>query len=84
MQQTECYNVISAATEVVEVKLEVLEALCEANKYRIEEGSRLICRCLTCRGENSSLHGWLWDMRQPEPGDSRRALSREIARARAN
>jgi hypothetical protein len=84
MQLTDGYDVINEATDVIEVKLGILEALCEANKYRIEEGSRLICRCLSCRGANSSLNGWLWDMRQPErldPVAERRAM---VERARRN
>ena len=84
MQHTQRYDVVSAATEVIEDKLEVLQALCEANKYRIEEGSRLICRCLSCRGENSAMRGWLWDIRHPAPADPMKDITRQIARARSN
>jgi hypothetical protein len=84
MQLAEDFDLITAATDVIEGKLGLLEALCEANKYRMEEGSRLICRCTSCRGENSMLTGWLWDIRHPEPEDRKAELLRQYKLARSN
>ena len=66
------FNVIDAATDVVEGQLGLLEALCDANKYRLDESSRLMCRCPSCRGENVAMAGWLWAIRHPEPLDHTR------------
>ena len=84
MQLAEDFDVITAATDVVEGKLGLLEALCEANKFRMEEGSRTICRCPACRGENAILLGWLWDIRHREPEDRQTELWRQVERARRN
>ena len=69
MQLTEDFNVIDAATDVVESQLGLLEALYDANKYRMDESSRLMCRCPSCRGDHAAMAGWLWAIRRPEPLD---------------
>ena len=78
------FDVIDAATDVVEGQLGLLEALCDANKYRLVESSRLICRCPCCRGENVALIGWLWDVRHPQPVDKRAERLRQYRLARRN
>ena len=78
------FDVIDAATDVVEDQLMLLEALSDANKYRMDESSRLMCRCPSCRGENVALIGWLWDVRRPEPVDRRTELLRQYKLARRN
>ena len=78
------FDVIDAATDVVEGQLGLLEALCDANKFRMDESSRLVCRCPSCRGENVALIGWLWDVRHPQPVDKRAELLRQYRLARRN
>jgi hypothetical protein len=84
MELTSEFDVIEAATDVVEGQLTLLEALCDANKYRMDESSRLLCRCPSCRGENVALAGWLWAVRHPEPEDRRAELLRQYRLARRN
>ena len=55
MQLTEDFNVIDAAADVVESQLGLLEALHDANKYRMDESSRLMCRCPSCRGDHAAM-----------------------------
>ena len=84
MELTSEFDVIDAATNVVEGQLGLLEALCDANKYRMDESSRLMCRCPSCRGENVALIGWLWDVRHPQPVDRSAELLRQYRLARRN
>ena len=84
MQLIEDFNVIDAATDVVEGQLGLLEALCDANKYRMDESSRLMCRCPSCRGDHAAMTGWLWAIRRPEPLDPTTELMRQYKLARAN
>ena len=84
MDLTSPYDVIDAATEVVEGQLALLEALCDANKYRLDESSRQVCRCTSCRGETNALQGWLWDVRHPQPVDRHAELMRQYRLARRN
>ena len=84
MQIADEYDVIAAATDAVEDQLGLLEALSDANKYRMDESSRLICRCPSCRGETTALVGWLWGIRRPEPLDKTADLLRQVKLARSN
>jgi hypothetical protein len=84
MELTTEFDVINAATDVIEEQLGLLEALCDANKYRMDESSRLMCRCPSCRGENVALIGWLWGVRHPEPENRRAELLRQYRLARRN
>jgi len=84
MELTSDFDVINAATDVVEDQLTLIEALCDANKYRMDESSRLMCRCQSCHGENVALIGWLWDVRHAEPEDRRKELLRQYRLARRN
>ena len=74
MELTSEFDVVDAATDVVEDQLTLLEALCDANKYRMDESSRLMCRCPSCHGENVALSGRVYVLADAangsiEPGD---------------
>jgi hypothetical protein len=66
MNLTTKYDVFAAAVELVENQLGVLEALSEAQKYRMDVRSRLVCRCPSCQGETNSTLAWLERIREPE------------------
>ena len=84
MHLTDDFNVVDAATDVIEGQLGLLEALCDANKYRMDESSRLMCRCPSGRGDHVAMTGWLWAIRRPEPLDPTAELMRQYKLARAN
>jgi hypothetical protein len=60
------YDVLNEVSALIERKLDVLEALGEAMKYRMVVRSRLVCRCPSCVGETERTLGWLEEMRAPQ------------------
>ena len=61
------FDVLNEVTDLIERKLDVMESLGEATRYRMNVRSRLVCRCPRCVDENTRTLLWLDDMRSPEP-----------------
>jgi hypothetical protein len=59
------YDIFEDATSVVDNHLELLQALHEVKKLRMDARSRLICRCPTCRSEAEETLAWIGSIRQP-------------------
>ena len=60
------FDVLNEVAELIERKLDVMESLGEAMKFRMNVRSRLVCRCPRCVDENNRTLVWLDDMRSPE------------------
>jgi hypothetical protein len=61
------YDVLNEVSDLIGRKLDVMEALGEAMKYRMVVRSRLVCRCPSCVAETEQTLGWLEEMRTPLP-----------------
>jgi len=57
------YDVLEAATDLVGNQLDVMEALYEAKRFRIDARSRLVCRCSSCRSESETALAWVESLR---------------------
>jgi hypothetical protein len=66
-QNQQDYDVLSDVSNLIERKLDLMEALGEAMEYRMAVRSRLVCRCPRCLAENSGTMDWLSEMRTPLP-----------------
>ena len=57
------YDIMSEASDLVDCKLAMLEALQESRKFQIDTRSRIVCRCPSCRSANEKDLAWLHQMR---------------------
>ncbi|HLF76387.1 MAG TPA: hypothetical protein VJB57_02765 [Dehalococcoidia bacterium] len=60
------YDVLKEAGTLVDSHLELLQALYEVKKVRMDAKSRLICRCPACRSEQESTLAWIGGFRHED------------------
>jgi hypothetical protein len=58
------YDILKDTAVLVESQLDLLQAVHEVKKLQIEERSRIVCRCRSCREETRRALAWLEEVRK--------------------